>query len=287
MSDPRPGLGYGRDAWRRLRSHRLALAGLATVSLVALAAALGPLLSPYTPDHQDLSATLRPPSLSHPFGTDDLGRDVLTRVLCGARISLAVGLAAAVVALGVGVPYGAVAGYLGGRVDELMMRLVDVLYGLPFLLYVILILVVLGPGLQNVLLALGTVCWLDVARVVRGEVRSLREREFVLAARSLGLGPARILRRHLIPNAAGPIIVTVTLVIPQAIFAEAFLAFIGLGVSAPMASWGSLAADGYASIRVAPWQLLFPGAAISLTMLGFHSLGDGLRDVLDPRSRRG
>lgn len=282
----RPSLTYWQDAWQRLKKNRGAVLGLVVIAVISLAAILGPPLSPYTYEEQDLVANNQPPSAAHWFGTDNLGRDLFTRVLYGARISLTVGFLASLIALGIGVPYGAIAGYFGGLVDEVMMRFVEVLYGLPFQLYVILLMVVLGAGLQNVLIAIGLVYWLDMARIVRGEALSLKEREFVLAARTMGVSAWGIIFRHLVPNAMGPIIVTMTLMIPQAIFTEAFLSFIGLGVAVPMASWGALASDGYPSIRVAPWALLFPAAAISITMLAFNFLGDGLRDALDPRWRR-
>lgn len=281
-----PPATYWRDAWRRLKQNRAAVAGLFIILFVAVAGVIGPAFSPYSYDEQDLVNNNKPPSLAHPFGTDNLGRDLFTRVLYGARISLTVGALASLIAFGIGVPYGAISGYFGGRVDEVMMRVVEVLYGLPFQLYVILLMVVLGAGLKNVLIAIGIVYWLDMARIVRGEVLSLKEREFVLAARTMGASSWRIIFRHLIPNAMGPIIVTMTMMIPQAIFTEAFLSFIGLGVAAPMASWGALASDGYPSIRVAPWNLIFPAGAISVTMLAFNFLGDGLRDALDPWLRR-
>lgn len=278
----RPPTTYWKDAWERLKRNRVAIASLVVILIICVAAVIGPELSPYTYDQQDLVMNNRPPSAAHWFGTDNLGRDLFTRVLWGARISMTVGVLASLIALGIGVPYGAISGYFGGHVDEIMMRIVEILYGLPFQLYVILLMVVLGAGLQNVLIAIGIVYWLDMARIVRGEVLSLKEREYVLAAKTVGASTWSIIFRHLIPNAMGPIIVTMTLMIPQAIFTEAFLSFIGLGVAAPMASWGALASDGYPAIRVAPWALLFPAAAISITMLAFNFLGDGLRDALDP-----
>ncbi|MDI3270470.1 MAG: ABC transporter permease [Bacillota bacterium] len=282
----RPSVSYWQDAWRRLRRHRPAMAGLAIIAGLILLAAFGPLLSPYSYSEQDLERVNEPPSPDHWFGTDWLGRDLLTRVLYGARISLAVGIFASFIQLGIGVLYGGISGLAGGRVDNVMMRLVDILYGIPMLLYVILFMVILKPGLKNILLAIGLVYWITMARIVRGQVLSLKEQEYVLAARALGASPWRILLRHLIPNAMGPIIVTMTLAIPEAIFTEAFLSFIGLGVSAPMASWGSLASDALSGLRSYPWQLFFPGAAICLTMLAFNFLGDGLRDALDPKLRK-
>jgi len=277
---------YWRDAWRRLRKHRLAIAGLTIIVILVLVAVFGPLLSPYGYSDQSLNETNHPPSSKHWFGTDNLGRDLFTRVMYGARISLTIGVVTSLISLGIGVTYGAISGFFGGKIDSFMMRIVDIFYGLPFLLYVILLLVIMGPGLRPIFISLGIVYWLNMARIVRGEILSLKEREFVLAARTIGVSPQRIIVRHLVPNAMGPIIVTMTLVIPEAIFSEAFLSYIGLGVSAPVASWGVLASDGYTAIRSYPWQLFFPAAFISITILAFNFLGDGLRDAFDPRMRK-
>lgn len=282
----RPPTTHRRGVWRRLRAHRPGMLGLIIIIAIAAAAIAGPWFSPYAYDATDPANSYLPPGGDHPLGTDNLGRDNLVRLLYGARISLAVGLAASLIALGLGVLYGAAAGYLGGRADEIMMRVVDVFYGVPYLLIVIVLMVAFKPGLKNVFITFGFVYWLQMARVVRGEVLALRQREFVLAARALGVPPWRVILRHLIPNAMGPILVTVTLTIPEAIFLESFLSFIGLGVSAPMASWGSLAADALSGFRSYPHMLLFPAAAIALTMLAFNFLGDGLRDALDPRTQR-
>lgn len=282
----RPATTYWQDAWRRLKENKLAMAGLAVIVLIALLAAVGPLLSPYSYSDQVLADANKPPSAGHWFGTDNLGRDLLTRVLYGARISLAIGVVASLINLTIGVVYGGVSGYCGGRVDNVMMRIVDILYGIPLLLYVILLMVVLKPGLTNIFLALGLVYWLRMARIVRGQVLAIKEQEYVLAARLVGAAPWRIILRHLVPNSMGPIIVTLTLSIPEAIFTEAFLSFIGLGVSAPMASWGVLASESLAGLRSYPFQLLYPALAISVTMLAFNFLGDGLRDALDPRMRK-
>lgn len=282
----RPSTTYWQDVWRRLKRNRMAMAGLFLIALILTLAIFGPLLSPYSYSDQDLNLTNRPPGPGHWFGTDNLGRDLLTRVLYGARISLAVGFVASLIVLTIGVIYGGIAGFFGGWLDNLLMRVVDILWAVPLTLFVILLMVVMGPGLLTIFVALGSVYWVGMARIVRGQIISLKSQEFVLAARTIGASPWRILLRHLIPNAMGPIIVTVTLNIPNAIFTEAFLSFIGLGVSAPMASWGMLASDGAASIRAYPWQIFFPALAISLTMLAFNFLGDGLRDALDPRMRR-
>lgn len=282
----RPSTTYWQDVWRRLKKNRMAVAGLYMIILIIALAIFGPMISPYSYSDQDLNATNQPPSAAHWFGTDNLGRDLLTRVLFGARISLSVGFVASFIILTIGVIYGGISGFFGGWLDNLMMRIVDILWAVPLTLFVILLMVVMGPGLLTIFVALGSVYWVGMARIVRGQIISLKNQEFVLAARTIGASPWRILLRHLIPNAMGPIIVTVTLNIPNAIFTEAFLSFIGLGVSAPMASWGVLASEGAQSIRAYPWQIFFPALAISLTMLAFNFLGDGLRDALDPRMRR-
>jgi len=282
----RPITTYRQDAWRRLKEQKLAMAGLYTVLLIILIAVIGPWVSHISYSDQNLMLANKPPSGDHWFGTDSLGRDLFIRVLYGARISLSIGIVASLINLTIGVIYGGIAGLLGGRVDRIMMNLVDILYGIPMLLYVILLMVVLQPGLTNIFIALGIAYWLGMARIVRGQILSLKEQEYVLAARTLGASNWQILYRHLIPNSMGPIIITMTLAIPEAIFTEAFLSFIGLGVAAPMASWGVLSSEGVTSLRSYPFQLFFPAMAISMTMLAFIFLGDGLRDALDPRTRR-
>ena len=282
----RPHIGFRQDAWMRLKKNKAAMAGLGIIIVISLLAILGPMLSPYSYSDQSLTDANQPPSAAHWLGTDNLGRDLATRICYGARISLSIGIVASLINLGIGVLYGGISGYFGGRIDSFMMRIVDILYGIPLLLYVILLMVVLKPGLWNVFIALGLVYWLRMARIVRVQVLSLKELEYVLAARVLGASHQRLIFGHLLPNSLGPIIVTLTLSIPEAIFTEAFLSFIGLGVSAPMASWGVLASEGVVTLRSYPFQLLSPAIAISLTMLGFNFLGDGLRDALDPRMRR-
>ncbi|MDF2569338.1 MAG: dppC [Sporomusa sp.] len=282
----RPSTSYWQDAWQRLKKNKLAMIGLYALTLIIVVAILGPWISNISYSDQNLSQTNQPPSAEHWFGTDNLGRDLFIRVLYGARISLAIGIVASLINLTIGVIYGGLAGFLGGRVDRVMMNIVDILYGIPLLLYVILLMVVLKPGLTNIFIALGIAYWLGMARIVRGQILSLKEQEYILAARTLGASTWRILFQHLIPNSLGPIIITMTLAIPEAIFAEAFLSFIGLGVAAPMASWGVLASEGVTSLRSYPFQLFFPAMAISVTMLAFNFLGDGLRDALDPRVRR-
>lgn len=279
-------LGYWQDAWLRLKKNKMATLGLAVIIALILIAVFVPIFSSHTYDEQNLMMPNQPPSLEHWFGTDNLGRDIFIRVLYGARISLAIGIVASLINFFIGVIYGGISGFCGGKIDRVMMNIVDILYSVPTLLYVILLMVVLKPGLINIFIALGIGYWLQMARIVRGQILALKQQEFVLAARSVGAGKMRILLRHLIPNTMGAIVVTMTLAIPDAIFTEAFLSFIGLGVSAPMASWGVLASEGINNIRAYPFQLFFPAAAISITMLAFNFLGDGLRDVLDPKMRR-
>ncbi len=281
-----PSLGYWQDVWLRLKQNKLAMTGIIIFGLMVLMALLGPHLSAHSYEEQDLLMVNQPPGGSYWFGTDALGRDLFTRVCYGARISLTIGLLTSVICMVIGVLYGGISGYLGGRVDEIMMRFVEVIYSIPFLLYVILLMVLLEPGLKSIFIALGIVYWQNMARIVRGQVLALKEQEYIYAARLLGAGTWRILLRHLIPNTMGPIIVSMTLLVPEAIFTEAFLSFLGLGVSAPMASWGVLASDGIQGLRNYPWQLFFPALFISITMLAFNFVGDGLRDALDPRLRR-
>ena len=282
----KPSLGYWQDAWLRLKKDKMAMAGLCFIVFLMLLALIGPMLSSIGYADQDFNNVNAGPSYEHWFGTDSLGRDLFIRVLYGARISLSIGLIASLINLVIGVLYGGISGLMGGKVDRIMMNIVDVLYSVPTLLYVILIMEVFKPGLLNIFIALGISYWLQMARIVRGQVLSIKEQEFVLAAISMGASKWRLLTKHLIPNAVGAIVVSWSLSIPDAIFTEAFLSFIGLGVSAPMASWGVLASEGINSMRGYPFQLFFPAAAISLTMLAFNFLSDGLRDALDPKMRR-
>lgn len=283
----RPSMTYWQDVWRRLKNNRVAMGALVFLVFLVLLAIFGPYFSRYTYSDQNLMQANQFPNADHWFGTDDLGRDLYIRVIYGARISLAVGFAASAINLLVGVMYGGVAGYFGGKTDEIMMRIIDILYTIPLTLYVILIMVVLGEsGLKSILIAIGSIYWIPMARIVRGQILSLKEQEYVMAAKTLGASDFRILLRHLIPNAMGPIIITLTMSIPSAIFTEAFLSFIGIGVSAPMASWGTLASDALTALRSAPYLLFFPALAISITMLAFNFFGDGLRDALDPRMRK-
>ncbi len=277
------GTSLWQDAWRRLRKNRLAVFGLCVLVLFVLIAILTPWLAPYAHDDQNLDLGAAPPSAAHWLGTDIFGRDLLTQIMYGGRISLAVGFVATAVALVIGVTWGAIAGYVGGRVDAVMMRLVDILYALPFMIFIVLLMVVFGRNLLLLFLAIGAVEWLTMARIMRGQVQSLRQQEFVEAAISLGLSPATIVRRHLVPNALGPIIVYTTLTIPSVMLLEAFLSFLGLGVQPPATSWGLLISYGAETMEEYPWLLIFPGAALTLTLFALNFLGDGLRDALDVR----
>ena len=272
-----------RQAWERFRGHRAATIGAIYLIVVTLAAVTAPLWVSHAPDAQNLATGPTPPSSAHTFGTDPIGRDVLARCAFGARISLAVGLVATAVALVIGVTWGAIAGWCGGRVDTIMMRIVDVLYGLPYMFFVIILMVWFGRSLVNVFIGLGAVSWLTMARIVRGVVLSLKESDYVLAARATGVRSSTILRRHILPNALGPIVVYATLTVPRVMMEEAFLSFLGLGVQPPAASWGSLIAEGASLFREYIWLLAFPAVLLSLTLLALNFLGDGLRDAVDPR----
>jgi len=285
QTDPDRGHSPWSDAWQRLRQNRLALAGAILLLVLFVACAAGPVFSQsYREQNLDLGAT--PPSWAHWLGTDTLGRDLMARVLYGGRISITVGLVATFVALVIGVTYGAVAGFVGGKVDSAMMRIVDILYALPFAIFVILLMVFFGRNIFLLFFAIGAVEWLTMARIVRGQVLSIKRMEFIEAARALGLGRRRIIFKHLIPNAIGPIIVYTTLTIPSVMMLEAFLSFLGLGVQLPMSSWGVLINDGSERMEEYWWLLVFPGAAFSLTLFSLNFLGDGLRDALDVRASR-
>lgn len=281
-----PPISFAADAWRRFKANRLALLGLIVLLIFLFACFVGPLLTPWDPTTQNLAGRDQPPSAQHWFGTDAHGRDLFERVLYGGRISLAVAFFAGLLQLVVGVTYGAASGLLGGRWDNIMMRIVDIIDTIPLTIYVILLAVVLEPGLTSIFLAIGLVYWTSMARLVRAQVLALKEQEFMLAARALGANRWRLILRHLIPNAMAPIVVELTFSIPRAMFTEAFLSFIGLGVSAPQASWGVLASNGFEGLRSYPWELFFPSAAIIIVSLAFNFIGDGLRDALDPKLRR-
>jgi ABC-type dipeptide/oligopeptide/nickel transport systems, permease components len=291
------GTSLWRDAWLRLRKNKLAVFGMIAVTVIALACVFGPMISPYSYEEMNWEDISQGPSWRHWCGTDDAGRDMLVRLLVGGRISLAVGLCATFVALIIGVTYGAVAGYVGGKIDAFMMRVVDIMYALPFTIFVILLTVFtreivttyqLGPAFDIMLLfaAIGAVEWLTMARIVRGQVMSIKKMEYIEAARSLGYSPLRIIFRHILPNTLGPVIVYTTLTIPAVMLLEAFLSYLGLGVQAPMISWGSLIEDGQRKMEEYPWLLLFPAGIFSLTLFSLNFLGDGLRDALDVRSSK-
>ncbi|ETT56427.1 binding-protein-dependent transport systems inner membrane component [Paenibacillus sp. FSL H8-237] len=282
----RESLSAWKDSWQRLRQNKMAMTALGILGLIVLAAIFAPFISKYNYYSNDLMSTNKPPSSDHWFGTDDLGRDIFVRTWYGARISLIVGLAAAAIDLFIGVIYGGIMGFFGGRVDNIMNKFSEILYSIPYLLVVILLLVVLEPSLGTIILALTITGWITMSWIVRGEIMQLKNREFVLASRSMGAGSARLLFKHLLPNAVGPIIVTITLSVPNAIFAEAFLSFLGLGVQAPVASLGSMINDSLTGWLYYPWRFLFPAILISLTMLSFNIFGDGLRDALDPKLKK-
>ena len=310
------GTSLWKDAWKRLLRNKLAVFGMIVIGLMIVAVIIGPSIIYWTtgftydfiPATGDLVKSF-PPSLQHPMGTDEQGRDLLARVLQGGRISLAVGLISTIVSLCIGVSYGAIAGYSGGRIDNFMMRIVDIIYAIPYILIVIVLLKVLSgdntpdfikwlsekfggagnQGLSQIFLlffSLGLVSWLTMERVVRGQVLSLKNQEFVLAAKATGVSTLGIIFKHLVPNTLGPVIVYATLTVPSVMLSEAFLSFLGIGVQPPYASWGSLAADGIKNLAIFPWQMIFPGVTMALTLFSLNFLGDGLRDALDPQTRK-
>jgi len=281
------GRSLWQDALARLRRNRAAVVSLFVLGFIALLAAFAPYLSPHPFDEVYWDAIRAPPDFAaaHWFGTDANGRDLFVRTLYGARVSLAVGLAATSVSLVIGVAYGAIAGYFGGRIDNAMMRFVDVMYSLPFLFFVILLMVVFGRHIVLIFVAIGAVEWLTMARIVRGQTLSLKRREFIEAARAGGVSTAKIIRRHIIPNTIGPVIAYSTLTIPQVILTESFLSFLGLGVQEPYTSWGVLVSEGAAQIESAPWMLIFPAIFLAASLFCFNFIGDGLRDAFDPRDR--
>ena len=282
----RPSTTYWHDVWTRFRKDPLAVAGLLIIVIMGLMAIFIPMFSPYSYDGMDLMSMNQGPSWQHPCGTDQMGRDLFIRILYGARISLTIGLVAAAINFVIGVVYGGISGYIGGRTDMIMMRIVDILTSLPSLLYIVLIMLLFGSNVGSVILALCFTSWIGTARVVRSEVMRLKFSEYVLAARLAGANTRQLLVSHLIPNAMGPIIVSTAFLIPNAIFSESFLSFLGIGIQAPMASWGTLANDAIPMMLSAPHQMLFPVLAICLTMFSFNFIGDGLRDALDPRMKK-
>lgn len=280
------GSSLWKDAWSRLRKNRLAVGSLFTFVLIVLFCVVGPWISPWDANTQDLFLGATAPTAQHWFGTDTLGRDLMVRVMHGGRISLLVGLVATLVALSIGVVYGATAGYLGGRTDSAMMRFVDLLYALPFTIFVILLMVAFGRSLWLMFVAIGAVEWLSMARIVRSGVIGLKKQEFVEAAVSLGYSHRRIILRHLIPNVLGQVIVIATLTVPAVMLLEAFLSFLGLGVQPPNASWGVLINEGQQNMEIYPWLLIFPAVFFATTLFCLNFIGDGLRDALDPKSAK-
>lgn len=287
------GTSLWRDAWKRLKKNKLAMVGGVVTLIIIFASLLGPyIVKAYNGfDYSTIPAQrelieARPPSLLHPMGTDPQGRDILARVLYGGRISLMVGIISTFVSLLIGVTYGSVAGYLGGRIDSVMMRVVDVLFAIPYMMLVIVLLALFEKSLFLLFAALGAVSWLTMARIVRGQVLSLKHQEFVEAARSIGVPTWKIILRHLVPNTLSPVIVYATLTVPSVMLQEAFLSYLGLGVQAPLSSWGTLASEGAQNIAIFPWMMIFPGVVMALTLFSLNFVGDGLRDALDPQMRK-
>jgi peptide/nickel transport system permease protein len=288
----RPSLSFWKEACLKIVKNKMAMLGALLLLCIVVMAIIGPHLVPYSYDNQSLTNGNQPPSSKHWFGTDDLGRDMWSRTWYGARISLTVGLVAALIDLVMGILVGGISGYmagrgkLGDRIDNVLMRIVEILYGIPYLLVVILLMVVMEPGLWTIIVALSITGWVGMARIIRGQILQLKQQEYVIAAQKLGTSHAKIIFRHLLPNTLGIIIVNLTFTIPQAIFAESFLSFLGLGVQAPFASWGTMANDALGVILSGQWwRLFFPGLMISLTMFAFNVFGDGLQDALDPRRK--
>ncbi len=286
LQSAEPGSSLGRDAFIRLRKNKAAMASLFFLLFVALIACVTPWLAPYSYEGQNLDLGAVGPTGEHWLGTDTLGRDLLTRIMYGSRISLSVGLIATAVALGIGVLWGTCAGYFGGRIDALMMRTVDLLYALPFSILIILLTVVFGRSMLLLFLAIGAAEWLTMARIVRGQVLSIKRKDFIEAAVGMGLSPWQIMVRHIIPNVLGPVIVYTTLTIPSVILLESFLSFLGLGIQPPASSWGSLISGGVEVMEEYPGLIIYPGLMLSLTLFALNFLGDGLRDALDPRSSK-
>ncbi|MBQ2911605.1 MAG: ABC transporter permease [Clostridia bacterium] len=276
---------YFQDAWTRFKKNKMALVGLGFLVVITILAIFVPALSPYEYDMMDLASSNLMPSLQHPMGTDKFGRDIFVRIMYGARISLSVGFASAFICLFIGIFYGGVAGYIGGKVDMVLMRIVDILYSIPTLLIVILIMLIFGSNIVSILIGLCATSWMGMARLVRAQVLTLKEQEFALAAYVLGASKMRILFKHLIINCMGPIIVNVTLMVPSAIFTEAFLSFVGIGISAPAASWGTLANEARTLIESNPIQIIWPVASICITMLSLNFIGDGVSDAFDPKKK--
>lgn len=282
----RPSVTYWSDAWRRFRGNKVAMVSAVILVLVIFMAVFQPMASPYTYDEQDLFAINQGPSSAHWFGTDELGRDIFVRCWEGARVSLLIAFVVAVLNGTIGILYGGIAGYFGGLADNVMMRFCELIASIPQMLWVVLLILIMRPGIFPIIIAIAATGWIGTARLFRGQVFSLKESEFVMASRTMGAGSIWIILKHLLPNAMSPIIISMANVIPGAIFSEAFLSYIGLGVPLPTASWGILASDGANKLLSYPYQLFFPSLLICITMLCFNLMGDGLRDALDPRMRQ-
>lgn len=282
----RPSMSYFQDAWRRLKKNKVAMISMFFLIFVSLMCIFAPMIYPTAFDAQDLMNTNQGPTLKHLFGLDDLGRDIFVRIWVGGRVSLTIGVVGAVISLVIGVLYGGISGYFGGIVDDVMMRIVEILVGIPYMIVVIIVSMVLGKGIHSLLIALCLTSWTGLARLVRGQVISLKNSEYILAAKALGTSDFKIIRKHLFPNMLSVIIINTTFSIPGFIFSESFLSFLGMGIQPPNTSWGAMAALGQQQMMYYPHELLFPAAAISLTMLAFNLLGDGLRDAFDPKLRQ-
>lgn len=281
----RPSVTYWQDSWRRLKENKLSMIALAMLCLVVIVILIGPLLSPWTLNQSDFDSINSKPSSDHWFGTDRLGRDLFVRVCLGGRVSLIIGIVGAFLDIFIGMVYGSVAGYVGGKLDSFLMRLLEFLMSLPYLVVVVLVSLIVGRGTWSLVIAMTITGWCSTARLVRGQVLQIREQEYVLAAKCLGTGSWGIVIKHIIPNVMGVLIVAITMDIPSFIFGEAFLSYIGLGIQSPMTSWGALVSAAQENLTFYPWQMLFPAMFISVTMLSFQLLGDGLRDALDPQLR--
>lgn len=281
-----PSISYWQDAFRRLKQNKVAILSLIILILLFLSCIFLPIISPYDYQVGELAEKNQGPSIAHPFGTDALGRDIFTRVWVGGRVSLFIGIMGALIDMTIGVIYGGIAGYFGGKVDQVMMRIIELLSSIPYLVLVVLISLVLGKGILSLIIAMTFTGWCFTARLVRGQVLQIKSQDFILASRAIGTNPFKIIRNHVIPNILSVVIVSVTFDIPSFIFGEAFLSYVGLGIQSPMTSWGALASDAQANMAFYPHQLFFPALMISLTMLAFQLLGDGLRDALDPKLRQ-
>ncbi|ENK1244821.1 ABC transporter permease [Clostridium sporogenes] len=282
----RPNITYFQDAWRRLKQNKVAIGSLILLILIALMTIIGPYLTSYRYWTTDSTIVNMAPNSEHWFGTDMLGRDLFARVWKGGRVSIIIGILGTIIEMTIGVIYGGISGYFGGIVDDIMMRIVEILLSVPYLIVVIIISLILGKGVISLVIAMTITGWCGMARIIRGQILQIREQEYVLAAQALGARPSRVIKKHLLPNTIGILIVNITLDVPSFIFGEAFLSYIGLGIQSPNTSWGSLASAAQPNLMFYPYQLFFPALFISLTMLSFNLLGDGLRDALDPKMRQ-